>query len=572
LERGPRRMSVHVQSTAEGRQIALLGAELQGEDLLELVSELGHAGQALELRIYDADSLPPELVLAMCARLDRGLALKLWAYKPLLAQALIRLGLPVRVAALPPQAQVTPPCRALVLGGSAQSLDKMLAIVEALPRSELLVFVVQHVLEKQPSLLDRLLKARSDYTVLMPQHLCELRAGTLYVAPPAHHMKVAHGMVYLTRDAPVMHARPSLDVLFESLALEFGEGLLGILLCGYGSDGVQGCEAIRRAGGWVLVEEGEECAPARLLPDAARAAQSFDLVLPLPALQSLAAVAVAPTEAGAAVPDGHLLDLFLQALHAQSWQDYRGYQRDSLRRRIGSLMAQLGLRSFVAFQRALLADPALLQRFNAELPVGVSSFFRHPAQLRELRAQVLPFLQSFPVLKVWCAGCSSGEEAYSLAILLEEAGLAARSHIFATDFNPRQLEAARCGLYPASSWAQSARNYADSGGEQELARYLRPQGRLLQPAPQLQQHLLFFQHSLTDEGIFNEFQLIVCRNVLIYFKPELQRQVLQCFAQSLHSEGRLVLGPQDGMGLMAKELGFVPLEPGSHIFSRGTQP
>lgn len=564
-------MSVHAQTVGEGRQIALLGQELAGEDLLELLNLLSSSPQALELRIYDAEALPAELLLALCARLDHGQGLALWVYKPLLAQALIRLGLPVRVAAPSPSSKASAPCRALVLGGSAQSLDKMLAIAEALPLSQTVVFVVQHVLDNQPNLLDRLLKARSDYTVLMPQDLCELRPGTIYVAPPAHHMKVAHGLVYLTRDAPVKHARPSLDALFESLALEFGEGLLGILLCGYGSDGVRGCEAIRRAGGWVLVEDGEECAPARILPDAARAAQSFDLVLPLPALQSLAAAAVAGEAAGQGVPEGRLLALFLEALYALGGQDYRSYQTDSLRRRIANLMGQLGLQNFVDFQRALLGDAALLQRFNAELPVGVTSFFRHPEQLRELREQVLPFLQSFPLLKVWCAGCSSGEEAYSLAILLEEAGLAARSHVFATDFNARQLEAARSGLYPAAAWAQSQANYRDSGGEQELARYLRAQGRLLRIAPHLQQQLLFFLHSLTDQGIFNEFQLIVCRNVLIYFKPQLQRQVLQCFAQSLHSEGRLVLGPQDGMGLMAKELGFVPLAPGSHIFTRGAQ-
>ncbi|MEJ6001745.1 CheR family methyltransferase [Paucibacter soli] len=555
-------MSLHFQ--AGGQVAALLGHELAEADVERLRAWLADPGEGpRELRCYDADQLPTALIEQLCARLDAGLPLKILAYHGRLAQRLARLGLPVRQAAAAPPPRRQQAFRVLALAGSAQSLDKILRIVEQLPSSALTVFIAQHVHPEQPNLLDQLLKVRTDYAVLMPRELSPVQAGTIYVAPPAHHMKVAHGLIYLTRDRPVQYARPSIDVLFESLAGEYGAGVLAALLCGYGQDGVQGCAALRQAGAMVLAESGDDCGDARVMPDAARDAGHVERVLPLPALVSVLAAAAAG-DAWTEAP----LGLFLEALRAHCGQDFRHYQRDSLERRVRQLMSQLGLPSFLDFQLAVLCDPAVLERFNAELPVGVTSFFRHPEQLRELREQALPYLQSFSVIKLWCAGCSTGEEAYSLAVMLAEAGLAERSHLFATDLNPDALEMARSGLYPAQAVEAARAAYSASGGQADLSRYLSTRGRLGRVAPSLQQQVLFYRHSLVDEGIFNEFQLIVCRNVLIYFSAALQAQVLQRFAQSLHADGLLVLGPQDGMSLQARAAGFEPLRAGGQIFHR----
>jgi len=560
-------MSVHVHAGTGARQVAVLGRPLAEADVAELLGlvrrEPVGAKPVLELAIYDADSLPAVLIEAICDALDTGRTIKVLAYHGLLAQRLARLGVQVRQAArlVPRAAGQT--LRALALAGSAHSLDKMLAIVSALHLSETVVFVAQHVLPDGTNLLDQLLKTRTDYRVLMPQHLCPVEPGTIYVAPPGHHMKVGHGLVYLTRDRAVQYARPSIDVLFESLAAEYGAGALAVLLCGFGRDGTDGCAALRAAKATVLVESGEDCAEARAMPDAARDAGHCDHVLPLPALVSIVAAAVAGHEDE---PSPALLALFLEALRAHSGQDLRGYQRGSLERRVRVLMGQLGLARFSDFQRALFSETQVFERFTAELPVGVTSFFRHPEQMRELREQVIPFLQSFPVVKLWCAGCSSGEEAYSLAILLEEVGLASRSHLFATDMNPHALTVARDGLYPVAVLQDGERQYAAAGGTHRLADSIEPRGRIARVDRRLAERVLFYRHSLTEEGVFNEFQLIVCRNVLIYFSAELQRQVLQRFMQSLHADGLLVLGPQDGMAVAAREAGFEPLRAGSHIY------
>jgi len=560
-------MSITLQHQGKQRKAAILGrldSPAEQQKLLALL-RAAPAGEEtpLELDFYDADTLPAPLLEALDAALGRGVRLKPVAYRALLGHCLARLGLPVRQLGMAPPQAARPRCTALALAGSAQSLDKILYIVERLPVTEVTIFVAQHVQEGQVNLLDRLLKVRTEYRVLMPQHLMPASPGTIYVAPPGHHLRVAQGLVYLTRDRKIQFARPSIDVLFESVAGEYGAAALAVLLCGFGRDGVAGCAAIRAAGGWAIVEEGAECAEAAVLPEAARQAGVCDQPLKYPAIAAEVATAITGP---AAQPHGDLLEGFIAALRAQYGYDFSGYQRDSLERRIRYLMGQFGLGGFGEFQHALLDTPALFQRLLAEISVGVTAFFRHPEQLKALREEVLPYLASFPLIKVWSAGCATGEEAYTLAMLLDEAGLLEKSRIFATDLNPYLLELGRAGLYPLEGLAQSRENYRAAGGGLRFDDHLTLGGRFFKVRERLQGRILFHQHSLAQDGVFNEFQLILCRNVMIYFDHELQRRVLGRFAQSLHRDGFLALGPQDGMHHLAVGEGFVPAPGVPHLY------
>ncbi|MBV8123223.1 MAG: hypothetical protein JO370_03970, partial [Paucibacter sp.] len=528
----------------------------------------------VELNFYDLEALPGDIVEALADRLDKlaaGLSIK--AYHAPLAHQLMRLDMPVlRVDPAPPVAEVLPQaCRAVALAGSAQSLDKICYTVSRLPVVQVAVFVLQHVQENQLNQLDKLLRTRTDYRVVMPQHLMAVEPGTLYVAPPGHHMKVAHGLVYLTRDAKRQWSRPSIDALFESLAAEYGAQVMAMLFCGLGSDGVEGCAALKKAGALVLVEDGDECGIARAMPDAVRYAGHSHLVLKRSGLASVAACVLQGdphTFSGEGAHDNALLDLFLEALFDQYSYDLRSYQRDSLMRRVKQTLLRLGWRSLAQFVAAVLSDPRQFELMCIELPVGVSSFFRHPEQWQELRETVLPSLNSFPLIKLWCAGCSTGEEAYSLAWLMDEFQLLDRCHLFATDINPHALDQARTGLFPRTIWAQSQEQYRQGGGAQALEDRLAPGSRFLRASERLRQAILFYRHSLLESGSFNEFQLIICRNVMIYFDANLQREVLHRFARSLHEDGFLVLGPQDGLAAMALEAGFVACRPGGHIYRR----
>ena len=558
-------MNITWQPGAQHQRIGVLGPILDPSERTRIITLLAQSDTGLPLQIdfYDADTLSADIVAALSRGLQRAHGLKIVTYHYLLTHQLMRLDLEVHPVPAKTGMRSKPPRRALALAGSANSLDKILAIIEHLPLGELSVFIVQHVQEDQINLLDELLKVRTTYRVQMPQQMTAVQPGTIYVAPPGHHMKVAHGLVYLTRDQPVCHARPSIDVLFESLATEYQDSLLAVLLCGFGRDGVAGCASLKAAGACVVIEHGTDCAAACILPNAAIAAGQFDQVATLPVLISLCAAAV---DGGDHQLSEAQLVMLNRAILSHYRYDFRGYRHDSLTRRLTSLMSKFNLPRLLDFECALFADPTLFNRLVSEISVAVSAFFRHPEQFRLLREQVFPYLASFPVIKLWSAGCATGEEPYSLAILLAEAGLLQRCRLFATDFNAYLIEIARTGLFPASALEPSRANYENSGGTAPIEKYIQSNGKYLSIPDNIVAAPIFYRHSLIDEGIFNEFQLIICRNVMIYFKPELQCKILKRFSQSLHRDGFLVLGPQDGVQHLAREAGFVPYMPGSHIY------
>lgn len=351
-------------------------------------------------------------------------------------------------------------------------------------------------------------------------------------------------------------------MLFESLAAEYGANVLVALLCGFGQDGVAGCAAIRAAGGCALVEDSSECNGAGALPDAAHSAGHYDHLLKQRGIASIVASAVSPRNG---TVEGTLLDLFLDAFHEHTGYDFRNYQHGTLERRITSLIRQAGYASFFDFQRAALSQAPVTQRLLTELSINVTEFFRHPEQLRALREEILPYLASFPLIKIWSAGCATGEEAYSLAMLLDELGLLEKSRIFATDINPHLLELAKDGLFPKEVWDKSLKNYTAAGGE-HFSHHLVNCGHFLKIAPRYRERVLFHHHSLGQDGVFNEFQLILCRNVMIYFDAKLQQHVFSLFGRSLHREGFLMLGASDGLKQKALECQFQPAAVGEHLY------
>lgn len=561
-------MSITLQDTGRQRKVAALGPLEHAREHDQLLAILKQAASALdnkelELSFYDAELLPAEIIIAITELLNSGLNVKIIVYRDLLAHALARLDLPAKKMASQPLIAPMQDIKAVVLAGSANSLDKILHIINCLPEAEVTVFIAQHISEDQTNLLDKLLKVVTHYRVMMPQNLMPVEVGTIYVAPPGYHLRVAHGLVYLTHDRKIQFARPSIDVLFESIAGEYGNKALAVLLCGFGQDGVNGCAALKAADAWVILENSAECWEAGVLPSLAHQAGHFDHVLSCAAIASIIAVAVSGSKAA---PTGFLQQLFLKAIKADYGYDLLGYQHDSLERRIKAMMLSFGNSSFCDFQRLVLSNAKLFQRLIAELSVSVSGFFRHPEQFQLLREETFPYLASFPLIKVWSAGCATGEEAYSLAILLREQGLLKKSRIFATDINPYLLDLAKMQLFPIKDLASSRKNYFSSGGPAEFDAYIKSYGYFFKMAGQSDERISFHCHSLVQDGVFNEFELIVCRNVLIYFDAEAQQKALQCFANSLHPDGFLLLGPQDGSLSAARAAGFVPCRKGSQLY------
>ena len=241
------------------------------------------------------------------------------------------------------------------------------------------------------------------------------------------------------------------------------------------------------------------------------------------------------------------LRLLLEAIYQHYGYDFREYARSSLRRRVWRRIADEGLATVSALQDRVLHDPECLERLLVDLSVSVTAMFRDPSFYRALRDKVVPIMRTYPFIRVWNAGCSTGEETYSLAILLREEGLGERARIYATDINTDVIGRARQGIFPLDKMREYTQNYIRSGGRASFSDYYKVYGESVHFAPQLADNVVFAQHNLVSDGDFNEFHLIVCRNVMIYFDRSLQDKVLDLFHRSLIRLGILALGHKESL-------------------------
>jgi chemotaxis protein methyltransferase CheR len=264
------------------------------------------------------------------------------------------------------------------------------------------------------------------------------------------------------------------------------------------------------------------------------------------------------------------LDLFVQALQRRHGYDFSQYAPASLKRRVRQLAHQLGQDAISALTHRMLHEPELLPQLLEGLSVPVSDMFRDPLAFRALREQVLPVLASYPQINIWQAGCAHGEEVYSLAILLEEAGLYERSQIFATDLSARALERACEGIYPVREAQQWSRNYLAAGGRRSLADYYSARYGLLKLDQRLRRNVTFAQHNLVSDKVFCEAHLVLCRNVLIYFSNPLQNHCLALFRDSLVRGGFLCLGLRESLDFAEATADLVPVDAGLRIYRLGS--
>lgn len=239
------------------------------------------------------------------------------------------------------------------------------------------------------------------------------------------------------------------------------------------------------------------------------------------------------------------LDCLLTDLLDLYGYDFTRYSKASMMRRVRRLLLLDKFIDFRQFRERLRTDKDYLKRFVEEITVNVTEMFRDPSFYVSLRKKVLPEFANLPFLRIWHAGCSSGEEVYSMAIILKEAGLLNRSLIYATDINPDVVEDAKKAIFPLSLMKQYSENYMQSGGTEDFSKYYTAQYNNVIFHEELRSKIIFATHNLVSDASFNEFQLILCRNVLIYFEKELQDRVLNIFDHSLETDGFLALGAKE---------------------------
>ncbi len=241
------------------------------------------------------------------------------------------------------------------------------------------------------------------------------------------------------------------------------------------------------------------------------------------------------------------IDLLLQAIYQKYGYDFRNYAKASVRRRVRHRLSLSGLKTISEMTHALLYDQQFFETLLLDLSINVTEMFRDPTFFKSLRKAVLPAFKRQPCLKVWHAGCASGEEAYSMAILLMEEGLHKNVRIYATDANEAMLAKAKKGILPIDCMKLYTRNYINAGGNAIFSNYYTSRYDYAVMDNALKANIVFSDHNLVTDGVFGEMDLILCRNVLIYFNRELQDHVFELFWQSLRPGGFLCLGSKESI-------------------------
>jgi chemotaxis protein methyltransferase CheR len=242
------------------------------------------------------------------------------------------------------------------------------------------------------------------------------------------------------------------------------------------------------------------------------------------------------------------LELLLEGVYRRYGFDFRQYAPASLRRRVWRRVHAEGLTTLSALQDKLLHDPACMERLLLDLSINVTAMFRDPSFYIAFREKVVPLLRTYPFTRIWVAGCSTGEEVYSLAILLEEEGVGERARLYATDINESVIDRARAGVFPLDKMREYTQNYIKAGGQRAFSEYYVAKYDGAQFQRSLVDNVVFAQHNLVSDRSFNEFNVIVCRNVMIYFDRALQDRVHRLFYESLVTFGVLALGAKESIG------------------------
>lgn len=261
------------------------------------------------------------------------------------------------------------------------------------------------------------------------------------------------------------------------------------------------------------------------------------------------------------------IELLIQAIYTKFQYDFKHYSRSSLRRRLEQALIKFRLRSVSELQHMMLHEPDFFPKLIAYLTVNTTELFRDPSYYKSLKENVFPHLQTFPSIKIWVAGCSTGEEVVSLSILLHEAGFK-RFLIYATDINPMNLEAAKRGIYSVESIAKASKNYQEAGGTASLSDYFTTAYDSVRFHESLYKNVVFSDHSLSTDAVFSETHFISCRNVLIYFDRPLQDRVFKLFRESLIRGTFLGLGNKESIQFSVIREHFEVIDQSNRIFRK----
>lgn len=459
------------------------------------------------------------------------------------------------------------------IGASAGGLAAFKSFLASTPADIGMAFVlVQHLAPAYKSILVELLGAQSRLPVVAASDGEKVRENCVYVIPPDSTLTIQDGVLQLVSPAPAREHRRPIDTFFTSLAEDCGERAVGIVLAGVGSDGTVGIRSIKEYGGLTLAQAEFDATALQGMPSSAVATGLVDQVMPVEAMpDKLIAyhkhmVEVANSKDG----DGNRQDLqehlgsIISVLHARSTHDFKGYKEPTLMRRIQRRMQVLHIETATDYIERLRTDAAEITALFQELLIGVTQFFRDPDAFEALKVTALIPLLGVKAdddsIRVWVAGCSTGEEVYSMAILIRETLQDRRLReikIFGTDIDPNAVTVARSGRY---------RNGVVGLSPERLKRWFVKDGVNYSPVPEIRDMCVFSTHSLVKDPPFSKLDLISCRNVMIYLGEDLQERLMRTFHYALRTGGYLFLGAAESVTRSSRL--FTPLDKKYRVLQR----
>ena len=443
----------------------------------------------------------------------------------------------------------------VAVGASAGGLEALTSFFDHTPLDSVSYVVIPHL---SPDFKSRMVEILSQYTnleVLEAAEGMEVQQNKVYLIPNTKFMGIKNGRLFMLEKFRSLKPHMTVDAFFSSLADERGDKAIAVVLSGVGTDGSHGAPAIEKAGGMVMVQEPLD-AKFDGMPKAAIAASKGCKILPAAAMPAAIQQYVDERDSDATVEhpfSGNFLNDIINLIKAQQPLDFTDYKIPTLIRRINRRMIHNNIKEENSFLSFLKENPAEVELLISDFLIGVTSFFRDPEAFKVLEQEVIPQITKLRAgsdfLKVWVASCATGQEAYSLAILIDEHLENIKSNIevkiFATDINRTALSHAAAGVFSAASVkgvsAERLENYFDKHEESYKIK------------PKIRRMLIFARHDLTKNPPYCDVDLISCRNMLIYVKSEIQKQILEKLGFGLKKDGYLFLGSSENLSIVKED-------------------
>ena len=424
----------------------------------------------------------------------------------------------------------------VLIGGSADSSPKIKDIVKNTELDNLTLILVQHVEPDKKGIFDEILQSTTRHRVSYAKDGQKIQKGRIYIAPNDKHLKVNNGFFVLSDEEIYNFSRPSVSISYESFSSFYKERLLVIQECGYAQDGVDKLELLKSNSSKLIIQNKDDC-EARPMITNALALHVEDYIFNVENIILFIDLINKNEDS--------LFDFLLDMIFKKYGHDFKEYHRDLIKRRLAIFMLMHNIKTLKDAVGIILFNKVAFKSFFLEVSINVTEFFRHPTLIKNSIDIVVKSYKNIKHLKIWSAGCSSGEEVYSTLILLKNLNMYEKSTIYATDFNEVILEEAKNGIFSKEVYTLAKENFAKLELDDDLDNYFEIYDNFVIANKNIRKKILFFQHNLVTDGSFNEFDIIICKNVVIYFNEKLQERVFKLFYDSLKFGGFLILGKSE---------------------------